>query len=131
RQAGGVAIAEASDDDNQDVEVSELGVTVVQPETGALRPTLIIGVGTFGRKALMELRCRFLDRFGDLSKLPLLRFLYLDADPEAAHSAHVGAPEVALGRNDYYPLPLQPVVNYRRRSLDQLAEWLPRDQLYG
>ena len=39
--------------------------------------------------------------------------------------------QVSLSRNEYFPLPLQPVVNYRRRSLDQLAEWLPRDKLYG
>jgi hypothetical protein len=128
----GLAVANIGDDDDkQDVEVSDLGVTVVQPDTGSLRPTLIIGLGTFGRKALIELRCRFLDRFGDLSKLPLLRFLYLDVDPEAAQVAFHGSPQVALSRNDYYPLQLQPVVNYRRRSLDQLAEWLPRDKLYA
>src|SRR5205085_727864 len=56
-------------------EAAQLGMTVAQPDTGALRPTILIGVGTFGRRALMELRCRFLDRFGDLKKLPLLRFL--------------------------------------------------------
>ncbi|HZZ79611.1 MAG TPA: tubulin-like doman-containing protein, partial [Gemmataceae bacterium] len=129
----GLAVANDGDDDDekQDVEVSDLGVTVVQPDTGSLRPTLIIGLGTFGRKALIELRCRFLDRFGDLSKLPLLRFLYIDTDPEAAQVAFHGSPQVALSRNDYYPLQLQPVVNYRRRSLDQLAEWLPRDKLYA
>src|SRR5262249_45078450 len=38
--------------------VSHLGVTVAQPQTGALRPTLVIGVGGFGRRALLELRCR-------------------------------------------------------------------------
>ncbi len=126
-----LAVAKDEDDDGADVEVSDLGVTVAQPDTGALRPTLIIGLGTFGRKALMEMRCRFLDRFGDLGKLPLLRFLYLDADPDAKQVACSGSPQVALARNDFYPLPLQPVVNYRRRSLEQLAEWLPRDKLYS
>ncbi len=119
------------DDDRQEVKVSDLGVTIAQPESGSLRPTLIIGLGTFGRKAIMELRCRFLDRFGDLGKLPLLRFLYLDTDPDAAQVACHGSPQVALSRNDFYPLPLQPVGNYRRRSLETLAEWLPRDKLYG
>ncbi len=110
---------------------SEMGVTIAQPDTGALRPTMIIGVGAFGRKALLELRCRFLDRFGDLSKLPLLRFLCIDADPEVLNTAIRGAPEVALTRNEVYPLPLQPVVNYRRRSLEELSEWLPREKLYA
>jgi hypothetical protein len=113
------------------LEVSQLGVTIVQPQTGSLRPTLVLGVGGFGRKALLELRCRFLDRFGDLSKIPLLRFLCLETDPEAVSTAVRGAPDVALSRNEVYPLPLQPVGNYRRRSLDQLTEWLPREKLYA
>jgi hypothetical protein len=114
-----------------EVEIGDLGVTVMQPDHGALRPTLVVGLGAFGRKAVMELRCRFLDRFGDLSKLPVLRFLCLDTDPEAGQQAVRGAPEIALTRNEFYPLPLQPVGNYRRRSLDHLSEWLPREKLYG
>ncbi|MBI3412413.1 MAG: protein kinase [Planctomycetes bacterium] len=110
---------------------SDLGITVPQPETGALRPTLIIGIGAFGRKAILELRCRFLDRFGDLQKLPLLRFLCVDTDPEAAQSACRGAPDVALTRNEFFHLPLQPVANYRRRNLEHLSEWLPREKIYA
>ncbi len=109
----------------------ELGITHPQPETGALRPTLVIGLGNLGRKALVELRCRFLDRFGDLSKLPLLRFLCLDPDPEAVNLGVRGAPEVALTRSEVLALPLQPVVNYRRRAMEQLWEWLPREKLYA
>ncbi|MCI0740195.1 MAG: protein kinase [Gemmataceae bacterium] len=118
-----------SDEDEHSV-LGEMGVTVAQPDTGALRPTLIIGLGALGRKALLELRCRFIDRFGDLNKLPLLRFLCVDTDPEAVNVAIRGAPEVALTRNEFYPLPLQPVGNYRRRSLEELSEWLPREKLY-
>jgi eukaryotic-like serine/threonine-protein kinase len=113
------------------VEVSDLGITVAQPSTGALRPTLIIGLGSFGRKALLELRCRFLDRFGDLSKVPILKFLCIDVDPEAVNLAIRGAPELALTRNEVFHLPLQPVGNYRRRTMESLAEWLPREKLYA
>lgn len=126
-----VKAAPPRDDDEQQVEVSDLGVTVPQPETGALRPTIIIGLGAFGRKAILELRCRFLDRFGDLSKMPLVRFLCLDTDPEAANIAVRGAPQVALTRGEFQALPLQPVGNYRRRSLEHLGEWLPREKLYA
>ncbi len=113
------------------LEVSDMGVTVAAPDTGALRPTLFIGLGNFGRKGLLELRCRFVDRFGDLSKVPMLRFLCFDPDPEAVNIAVRGAPEVALSRNEVYHLPLQPVSNYRRRIIDQLADWLPREKLYA
>src|SRR5205085_6179787 len=81
--------------------------------------------------ALLELRCRFLDRFGDLNKLPLLKFLCIDPDPEAVNTAILGAPEVALTRTEFHHLPLQPVGNYRRRSLETLSEWLPREKLYA
>lgn len=109
----------------------DVGLTIPAPSTGALRPTLIIGIGAFGRKAILELRCRFLDRFGDLSRVPVVRFLCADTDPEAIRSASRGAPDVALSRNEFFHLPLQPVVNYRRRSLEHLSEWLPREKIYA
>jgi hypothetical protein len=121
----------SDDEDSPEVEVSELGVTVPQPETGALRPTLIIGLGSFGRKAILELRCRLMDRFGDLTKLPLVRFLSIDPDPEATNNAVRGAPQVALSRNEVVNVPLQQVGAYRRRNLDHLYEWLPREKLYS
>src|SRR5262249_16975324 len=111
-------------------EGSKLGITVAQPETGALRPTIMLGIGSFGRRALLELRCRLVDRFGDLEKTPLFRFVYVDSDPESVQAAVRGAPEVAFGRGEVHHLPLQPVGQYRRRMLDQLSEWLPREKLY-
>ncbi|HZY87400.1 MAG TPA: tubulin-like doman-containing protein [Gemmataceae bacterium] len=112
-------------------EESRLGVTVAAPQTGALRPTLVIGVGNVGRRALLELRCRFLDRFGDLDKVPLVRFLYLDTDPDAVRGALRGSPEVAFRNTEVHGLPLQAVSHYRRRQLDQLNDWLPREKLYA
>lgn len=98
---------------------------------GILRPTLFIGIGDFGRQSLLALRCRLLDRFGDLSHLPAIRFLYLDSDPDAVQKATAGTSEVALSPNEVFALPLQPVANYRRRMLDHLTEWLPREKLYS
>jgi hypothetical protein len=111
--------------------VSNLGMTVAQPQTGALRPTVVLGVGSFGRRALLELRCRLLDRFGDLEKVPMLRFLYVDTDADAIKAAQRGAPELAFRPGEVYHLPLQPVSHYRRRQIDQLSEWLPREKLYA
>jgi hypothetical protein len=111
--------------------VSRLGITTSLPETGALRPTLVIGLGSFGRRALLELRCRFLDRFGSLSNVPLVHFLYVDPDSEAIRSSMGGAPEVACSSNEVCHLPLQAVGNYRRRMLEYLSEWLPREKLYA
>jgi hypothetical protein len=112
-------------------EVSRLGMTVAQPQTGALRPTIVIGVGSFGRRALQELRCRFLDRFGDLDKVPMVRFLYVDSDSDAVKAATRGTPEIALRPSEVQHLPLQPIAHYRRRQLDQLSDWLPREKLFA
>lgn len=108
-----------------------LGKTMAQLEAGILRPTLLIGLGSFGRRALLDLRCRLLDRFGDLAQVPIFRFLYIDSDPEAVHKALHEAPEVALSSTEVFPLPLQPVANYRRRALEHLNDWLPREKLYA
>jgi eukaryotic-like serine/threonine-protein kinase len=105
---------------------------VAPPRTaaGILRPTLVIGVGAFGRHALLGLRSRLLDRFGDLEQLPAFRFLYLDSDPDAVQKATAGTSEVALTSGEVFPLPLQPVAKYRQRILEHLTEWLPREKLY-
>lgn len=119
-------------DSQPDMGASQLlGKTMAQLEVGILRPTLLIGLGSFGRRALLDLRCRLLDRFGDLSQVPIFRFLYVDSDPEAVHKALHEAPEVALSSTEVFPLPLQPVANYRRRALEHLNDWLPREKLYA
>ncbi len=111
--------------------VSQLGVTIAQPATGSLRPTLILGIGGYGRRAMIDLRCRILDRFGDLDKVPLIRFLYVDSDLDGIKAAQQGAAEVSFRPNEVYHLPLQPVSHYRRRQIDQLTDWLPREKLYA
>jgi hypothetical protein len=40
-------------------------------------------------------------------------------------------PEAALDGGQVFPLPLQPPSNYRRRMLDHLHDWLPREKLYA
>jgi hypothetical protein len=100
-------------------------------EIGTLRPTLLVGIGSFGRRALRELRHRLLDRLGDLHQVPIFRFLYLDSDPEAGDKAIAGPPDQALSPEQVFPMPLQPVANYRRRILDHISEWLPREKLFG
>ncbi len=100
-------------------------------EDGVLRPAILIGVGSFGRRALQQVRCRLLDRVGQLSHVPCLRFIYLDPDPDAPDKALSAPPDIALHSEHIFLTPLQPVTNYRRRQLDQLLEWLPREKLHA
>lgn len=131
RTSGRTAVAPPPQPVPTSEDEARLGITVAQPQSGALRPTVIIGVGSFGRWAMRELRCRLLDRFGELRKLPAFRFLYVDTDLDALQGAVSGPPETAFSRNEIYHLPLQHVQHYRRRMLEHLAEWLPREKLYA
>jgi serine/threonine protein kinase len=102
-----------------------------EADGAVLRPTLVIGVGGFGLLALRELRSRLTDKMGDLRQTPAVRFLYLDADPDARSTGMSGSPDRALGLEHIFPTPLHPVTRYRRQALDLLSEWLPREKLHA
>jgi hypothetical protein len=108
-----------------------LGATAPQKETGVLRPTVLVGIGSFGRRSLQEIRCRLTDRVGDVGQVPSFRFLYVDCDPDAITKAISAPPDVALHPDEVFHVPLQPVTQYRRRQLDQILDWLPREKLYS
>jgi serine/threonine protein kinase len=108
-----------------------LAATSPQKELGVLRPTILIGIGSFGRRALQELRCRLTDRVGDVMQVPCFRFLYVDCDPNAVTKAVSAPPDVALASDEVFHAPLQPVTQYRRRQLEQILDWLPREKLYS
>lgn len=106
-------------------------VTVSRLESGILRPAILIGVGGFGRRALQQIRCRLLDRVGDLHQVPSFRFLYLDIDPESTNKLLLDKSDAAIMPEQLVTLPLQPVNNYRRKHLDPILEWMPREKLYA
>lgn len=106
-------------------------MTVSRLDVGILRPAVLIGVGSFGRRALQQIRCRLLDRMGDLSQIPSFRFLYLDVDPETPHKVAADKTDSAIQPEQLVHLPLQPVTNYRRKHLDPILEWMPREKLYA
>jgi eukaryotic-like serine/threonine-protein kinase len=117
-----------------DMEIDDehlLSLTAPQKEKGILRPTILIGIGSFGRRALQEIRCRLTDRVGDVTQVPCFRFLYVDCAPDAVAKAISAPRDAALGPDEVFHAPLQPVTLYRRRQLDQILDWLPREKLYS
>ncbi len=101
-----------------------------RPEEGVLRPAILIGIGSFGRRALTQIRGRLLDRVGEPSQVPCFRFLHVDADPEGERKTSPGGDGALLPEHTFLA-PLQAVTGYRRRQLDQLLDWLPREKLYA
>jgi hypothetical protein len=66
-----------------------------------------------------------------VAQTPVFRFLYVDCDPDAGAKAVTAPPDVALSPDEVFPVPLQPVTGYRRRQLEQILDWLPREKLYA
>jgi serine/threonine protein kinase len=110
---------------------SILRTTASRPTAGVLRPMLLVGVGSFGRKALQQIRARLLDRVGNLNQVPCIRFLCLDSEPEGQPRGPIGSPDVELASDHVLNMPLQQTSNYRRRQLDQVLEWLPKERFYA
>ena len=110
---------------------SIMRTTASRPTAGVLRPMLLVGVGSFGRKALQQIRARLLDRLGNLNQVPCIRFLCLDSEPEGTPRGAIGSPDVELASDHVLNMPLQQTSNYRRRQLDQVLEWMPKERFYA
>lgn len=94
---------------------------------GVLRPTLLVGIGSFGIKSLEQIRGRLLDRLGSLEHVPCIRFLAFDSVPEGAEMPQA----TGLEPDHIVNLPLQAPNTYRRKQIEQVLEWLPREKLYS
>jgi serine/threonine protein kinase len=94
---------------------------------GVLFPALVVAVGGIGRQAADHLRQVAKDRYGSLDKVPNLRFLAIDTDPEAASELPADSPAARelvvarLNRAGHY---------LQRDSLPAVDQWLPQGALY-
>ncbi len=102
------------------------GVTVVTadrpapPERtgpGSLRPAVVIGVGYAGRRALQRFRRVLAHEGGSPRRLPHVRTLYIDTDPDAAAAAAAAMLDPALHplpADDTFAAPLHRAAHYLR-----------------
>jgi serine/threonine protein kinase len=101
----------------------------VAPFAG-LQPTLFIGVGGTGARALRRLRRRLRDRFGTETAVPMLQLLLLDTDSKGAYQATQGENGTALADSETMSLPLRNAADYTTESRN-LLQWLSRRWLYN
>jgi serine/threonine protein kinase len=111
--------------------------------TGVLVPAMLIGLGTTGHRVLNTLRQLLRQRFGDLLRLPHLRWLAIDTDVQAIETATsptsptavqtpppAAAPTVpSAGTSEETPLVLtrlhRPVHYLQHSHLPDPGRWLP------
>ena len=93
---------------------------------GLLFPALVIGLGQAGYHVVKELRHKVRGRFGEIERLPSLRLLYIDSDPDSFHNALQAPLEEALGVEEILLTRLNRSARYLRprESLPPLDDWL-------
>jgi serine/threonine protein kinase len=99
---------------------------------GVLFPALIIAVGHLGRVVVEHLRRVARDRYGSIEKLPHLRFLYVDTDPDVG-ALQAGPQEIPGGfaPREVVVARLNRSVHYLQRdTLPPVDQWLPPGILY-
>ncbi len=102
---------------------------------GCLRPALVVGLGHTGRLVLQRLRKQVGDRFGTPDKVPTLRTVYIDTDPDAlaAATARPAAGYGALAPDDVVPAKLARAAHYLRPRVNGrtlLDGWFDPSWLY-
>ena len=94
---------------------------------GALFPALIVALGHTGYRVAEELKRTITDRYGSADRVPNVRVLYIDTDPEAA------APDApaALAPREVIPARLNRSTHYMQRdTLPAVEQWMPPGSLY-
>ncbi|HOM80386.1 MAG TPA: tubulin-like doman-containing protein [Armatimonadota bacterium] len=95
--------------------------------------SIIIGCGGTGHRIILETRKRLVDKYGSLSKIPIVQFLQLDTTPLKEEVRY--AKEVNLTPNEYVFMQVQNIAKYRRGLENEphlyphLASWVPRSIL--
>ena len=103
--------------------------------TGCLRPAIIIGVGYSGLRVVQRFRKQMEDRYGSLRKMPTIRTLYIDTDPESldAASASLEADFSPIPTDDVIPVKLNRAAHYLKPRVNGRAlieGWFDSQVLY-
>ena len=98
---------------------------------GPVRPAVLIGVGQTGLRVLQRLRKQLGERFGPPEKLPGVRFLFVDTDPDTLAAAADGP--AGLRDDEVFPARLNRAGHYLKPRLNgrSLIEgWFDSQLLY-
>jgi serine/threonine protein kinase len=99
---------------------------------GFLFPALVIGLGQLGMTVVQRLRQELHQRLGSMERLPHLRLMVLDTDPEVVHAATRGADGARLKETDILLAPLNRPSHYLkpRDGRQEVESWLHARMLY-
>lgn len=97
---------------------------------GVLFPALVIGIGQSGRRVLESLKHLVRYRYGGSDKVPHLRLLFIDTDPDAVPAAPSDEPGRLTPREVILARLHRPAHYLQRDTLPPLDQWMPPRALY-
>lgn len=98
---------------------------------GALFPALVVALGQTGRRVVEHLKRAIADRHGSAERVPNVRILYVDTDPEALAQNSVLGDSATLTATEIVPARLNRSTHYmQKESLPPVEQWLPSGTLY-
>ena len=97
---------------------------------GVLFPALVVALGQTGRRMMEALKLLIRDRYEHPDKVPNLRYLYIDTDPEISPEKPPDDP-ANLAAREVVPVRLNRPAHYLQRdSLPSVEQWMPSGVLY-
>ena len=98
---------------------------------GTLFPALVVAIGGTGRRVVEQFKRAILDRYGSADRVPNVRILYVDTDPESMAESPSGDDPAALTAREVVPTRLNRSTHYMQRdALPSVEQWLPAGALY-
>ncbi|MFO0824919.1 MAG: tubulin-like doman-containing protein [Gemmataceae bacterium] len=95
---------------------------------GVLFPALVLAIGQTGKRAVESLKKLVADRYGHPDKVPNIRYMFIDTDPETASNsedpAAIAPHEAVIARLN------RPAHYLQRDSLPPVDVWMPSGTLY-
>ena len=97
---------------------------------GVLFPTLIVALGQTGQRVVERYRRLVRERYGHPDKLPNVRVVHLDTDPEALPASGPDDPGLLSPRDTLIARLNRPAHYLQRDNLPPLDPWMPPGLLY-
>ncbi|MBA4063463.1 MAG: hypothetical protein C0501_07075 [Isosphaera sp.] len=97
---------------------------------GVLFPALVVAVGATGKRAVEHLKGLIRDRYGHPDRVPSVRVLYVDTDPEAVPAGPPDDPAAVAPREAVLARLHRPGHYLQRESLPPVDAWMPPGTLY-
>jgi serine/threonine protein kinase len=97
---------------------------------GVLFPALVVAGGPTGRRLLESLKQTLSDRYGTIEKVPNIRFLYIDTDPESFPDKPVEESGTLISKEVVVARLNRPAHYLQRDSLPPVDQWMPPGLLY-